>query len=99
MGAIFTVPLARVSTLDELPGELLALSAGAGEELRGPLAQIAPELTLLVGSERTGLPPEVLERCPRQARITIAGDSLNAAMAATVALYELTRKPSRVRAS
>ena len=99
MGAIFTVPLARAEGPAQLPGELLALSAGADEELRGPLDAIAPDVTLLVGSERTGLPSEVLEACPRQARITIAGDSLNAAMAATVALYELTRKPSRVRAS
>jgi TrmH family RNA methyltransferase len=99
MGAIFTVPLAHAGALEELPGERLALSAGAGEELRGPARQIAPALTLLVGSERAGLPPEVLDACPRQARITIAGDSLNAAMATTVALYELTRKPSRVRAS
>ena len=99
MGAIFTVRLAHAGELGELPGELLALSADAAEELHGPLTRIAPELTLLVGSERTGLPPEVLSACGRQARITIAGDSLNAAMAATVALYELTRKPSRVRAS
>ena len=99
MGAIFTVPLARASTLQELPGELLALSAGARDELRGPQERIAPVLSLLVGSEREGLPTEVLDACGHQARITIAGDSLNAAMAATVALYELTRKPSRVRAS
>ncbi len=99
MGAIFTVALARVSALEELPGELLGLSADAPEELCGPLERIAPTLTLLVGSERAGLGAEVLDACRRQARITIAGDSLNAAMAATVALYELTRKPSRVRAS
>ena len=99
MGAIFTVPLARVRTLEELPGELLGLSANAPDELCGPLERIAPTLTLLVGSERAGLGAEVLDACQRQARITIAGDSLNAAMAATVALYELTRKPSRVRAS
>jgi TrmH family RNA methyltransferase len=99
MGAIFAVALARVGGLAELPGELLALSPAAEEELHGPLEEIAPELTLLVGSERTGLPREVLDACSRQARITIAGDSLNAAMAATVAMYELTRKPSRVRAS
>lgn len=99
MGAIFTVPLARASTLQELPGELLALSSGARDELYGPRERIAPALSLLVGSEREGLPPEVLSACGHQARITIAGDSLNAAMAATVALYELTRKPSRVRAS
>ena len=42
MGAIFTVQLARAGALGELPGELLALSADAAEELRGPLPEIAP---------------------------------------------------------
>ena len=52
-------------------------------------------MTLLVGAERDGLPPEVLDACERQARIPIASESLNAAMAATVALYEMTRRPHR----
>ena len=55
-------------------------------------------MTLLVGAEREGLPGEILARCDHVARIPIASDSLNAAMAATVALYELTRRPSRVPA-
>ena len=33
-------------------------------------------------------------QCEREARIPIATESLNAAMAATVALYEMTREPS-----
>ncbi|HEY5194181.1 MAG TPA: RNA methyltransferase [Solirubrobacteraceae bacterium] len=48
-------------------------------------------LTLLVGAERDGLPAEVVEACDRVAHIPIASESLNAAMAATVALYEMTR--------
>ena len=61
-------------------------------------------LTLLVGAEREGLPQAVLAACEREARIPIASESLNAAMAATVALYEVTRQPeaqvsSRVRAA
>ena len=49
--------------------------------------------TLLVGAEREGLPKEIVAACERTAHIPIDGaaDSLNAAMAATVALYELTR--------
>ena len=46
-------------------------------------------MTLMVGAEREGLPADVVARCDRVAHIPIAGDSLNAAMAATVALYEL----------
>ena len=89
MGAIFDVPVARVSALDELPGERVALAARAGAVLSGPATG---ELTILVGAERDGLPREVLAACERVAHIPIVTESLNAAMAATVALYELTRE-------
>jgi TrmH family RNA methyltransferase len=88
MGAIFAVPLARARGVDELPGERIALVAHAGEPL-GDLGPTAP-LTLLVGSERDGLPAEVLAACERVVHIPIASDSLNAAMAAAIALYEMT---------
>jgi TrmH family RNA methyltransferase len=55
-----------------------------------------PALTLLVGAEREGLPDELVKACERVARIPIASDSLNAAMAVTVALYEMTRPSTRV---
>jgi RNA methyltransferase, TrmH family len=87
MGAIFAVPVTRAN-VDELPGERVALVAGRGEPLRGP---VAGELSLVVGAEREGLPDEVVEACHRVAHIPIASDSLNAAVAAAVALYELTR--------
>ncbi|HSZ04409.1 MAG TPA: RNA methyltransferase [Solirubrobacteraceae bacterium] len=105
MGAIFTVALARVSDLTQLPGERVALRAQADELLRGPGASGAGDagpgagaITLLVGAEREGLPDDVIAGCERSARIPIASDSLNAAMAATVALYEMTtrsRPPGR----
>jgi TrmH family RNA methyltransferase len=104
MGAIFSVPLARVQDVRELPGERVALYAAAEQSLWELAGQRAPARTLLVGSERHGLPAEVLAQCEHAARIPIASDSLNAAMAATVALYELTRRAagagqsSRVRA-
>jgi TrmH family RNA methyltransferase len=96
MGAVFSVPLARASGADELPGERIALVPGAGEALRGPAHG---PLTLLVGAEREGLPAELLAACERAVRIPIGSESLNAAMAATVALYEMTRQPSRVPTS
>jgi len=104
MGAIFTVALAHVNDLDQLPGRLVALAADAPEVLRGPLEDSAAgaragagegAVTLLVGSERDGLPDELIAACGHVARIPIASDSLNAAMAATVALYEMTRRPCR----
>lgn len=88
MGAIFAVALARVDDPARLPGERIALAAGAAAPLRGPARGA---VTLLVGAERDGLPQELLAGCERTARIPIASDSLNAAMAATVALYEMTR--------
>jgi TrmH family RNA methyltransferase len=39
-----------------------------------------------------------VDACERTAQIPIAADSLNAAMAATVALYELTRQANRLAA-
>jgi TrmH family RNA methyltransferase len=117
MGAIFTVSLAHVSDIADLPGQRIALVAGAGEPLRGPEDAGAGDrseigqprgaglgggergadgaVTLLVGSERDGLPEEIVAACERVASIPIATDSLNAAMAATVALYELTRRSYR----
>ena len=88
MGALFALPVARVARVDELPGERIALVAHAGEPLR---ATAAADVSLLVGAERSGLPAAVVAACDRVAHIPIAGESLNAAMAATIALYELTR--------
>jgi TrmH family RNA methyltransferase len=52
--------------------------------------------TLLIGAERDGLSSETVEEADHLAHIPIATDSLNAAMAATVALYELRiRMPAR----
>ncbi len=52
----------------------------------------SPEsLTLLIGAERDGLPDEVVAAADEVVQIPIATHSLNAAMAATVALYEVTR--------
>jgi TrmH family RNA methyltransferase len=86
MGAIFTVPVKRVKAVDELPAPRVALVAHAGEELTGPAG------TLLVGAEREGLGEDVVAACDRVAHIPIVGDSLNAAMAATVALDRVARR-------
>jgi len=87
MGAVFAVPLARAEPA-VLPGRRVALVAGEGQPLTGPANG---EVTLLVGAERDGLPADVVSGCEEVAHIPIRSESLNAAMAATVALYELTR--------
>lgn len=88
MGALFAVPVARVAAVAQLPGEPVALVARRGEPLRGP----AGDVTIVLGAEREGLPDDVVAGCARVAHIPIASESLNVAMAATVALYELTRR-------
>jgi RNA methyltransferase, TrmH family len=90
MGAIFEMALAQVSSVDALPGQRVALVGRAGDALARS-APVAGDLTLLLGAERTGLPADVVAACDRIAHIPIATESLNVAMAATIALYELTR--------
>jgi len=91
MGAIFSVAVARADELEQLPGTTVALAASAPVELDG-----APwpegELTLLIGAEREGLPEAIVAAAGEARSIAIDGDSLNAAMAATIALYSCTRK-------
>jgi TrmH family RNA methyltransferase len=100
MGAVFGVPLARASTIAELPGATIALVTEGGASLgelwrsmhaTGASGAKVRELTLLIGGERDGLPPELADQADHVAHIPIATHSLNAAMAATVALYEVTR--------
>jgi TrmH family RNA methyltransferase len=88
MGAIFVVPVARVTSVQELPGTTIALDARRGEPLRGPAQG---DVSLVVGAERAGLPADVVDACDRAAHIPIRNESLNAAMAATLAAYELSR--------
>jgi TrmH family RNA methyltransferase len=92
MGAIFSVPVSHAEALEALPGRKVALVPGAG----APIAEIAPagEVTVLIGAEREGLPDEVVRGADDVAHIPIRTNSLNAAMAATVALYELARRIS-----
>jgi TrmH family RNA methyltransferase len=89
MGAVFTVPLARATTLGDLPGETVALDAVASVPLDALV--LSDTVTLLVGAERAGLPADVISASDQVARIPIVSHSLNAAMAATVALYEASR--------
>jgi RNA methyltransferase, TrmH family len=108
MGAIFAVPVARAAAaapIADLPGQTIALVAGAGVALadvdafdhrmggqKRPRHDLPPA-TLLIGAEREGLPDAIIAESDHIAHIRIATNSLNAAMAATVALYELTRMP------
>ena len=89
VGALFRVPLAR---FDEVTGRRIALAVRDGR----PLADIdlQPPVTFVLGSEREGLPEDVLAACDGVGSIPQAGpaESLNVAMAGTIALYELARR-------
>jgi tRNA G18 (ribose-2'-O)-methylase SpoU len=73
------------ATLYDLPSSA-ALSPETAD-LRGPAA-------LLVGSEGSGLPPEIERSADHLLRIPVAApvESLNAAIAASVLLYEAARQ-------
>jgi TrmH family RNA methyltransferase len=86
MGAIFALAPARVETLKDMPGTVVALAAREGEPL-GAAGWPEGEITLLVGGEREGLPAEVAAQAGQLRHIPIEGDSLNAAIAASIALY------------
>jgi TrmH family RNA methyltransferase len=86
MGSIFARPPSS-ATLDALDGQKVALDARAGRELRE--VRLARPVVLVLGSERGELPEgEGLEAV----RIPVHADSLNVAMAATVALYEVANR-------
>lgn len=89
MGSVFARPPARAE-LPELTGTRLALDAGAGTSLGE--AEVQPPVVICLGAERQGLPGELSEEVDARVRIPMrpdGPDSLNVAMAATVALYEL----------
>jgi TrmH family RNA methyltransferase len=89
VGSIFRVPL---SDFEEPAGKRVALVPGDGIPL--PELDSGGDVVLVLGAEREGLPPEVLERCDERASIPQpgGGESLNVAMAGAIALYELARR-------
>jgi RNA methyltransferase, TrmH family len=92
MGALFEVPVARVRAVEELPGRTIALVTRGGRPLHEIVARPHEVVSLVVGAEREGLPDEIVSGCDEVAHIPITSESLNAAMAATIALYECNRR-------
>jgi TrmH family RNA methyltransferase len=86
MGSTFRVPLPEF----ELRNAVALVPAG-GE----PLDELDARryATFVLGSEREGLPEDIVARCDAQATIPVQSvDSLNVAMAGTVALYAHSRR-------
>ena len=98
MGSVFAVPLAGAGPARP-PGHEDRARPRRGRALLSVVWRSTPvyarssakEVALLVGSEREGLPDAVVGHADVVAHIPIQTDSLNAAMAVTIALYELTR--------
>lgn len=91
MGSLFARPPAR-APFEALGGTTVALEREAGV----PLAAVQAEgpLVLCLGAERAGLPEAIRAAASVRAHIPLrpdGPDSLNVAMAATVALYERSR--------
>jgi RNA methyltransferase, TrmH family len=87
-GAVFRVPTAP---FDDVDARRIALVAHGGR----PLHQVSHEvpISFVLGAEREGLPEDVVAGCDEAASIAIApsAESLNVAMAGTLALYEFRR--------
>jgi TrmH family RNA methyltransferase len=84
MGSVFARPPARAG-LDGIRARPLALDPQAEREL-AEVEVVAP-LVLVLGSERGELPEGVVA-----ARIPVRADSLNVAMAATIALHDVVHR-------
>jgi RNA methyltransferase, TrmH family len=88
-GSLFRVP---VGSFDEVDGRRIALVAHGGPSLRS--VDLTEPVVFVVGSEREGLPDDVLAGCEEVATIPTAGgvESLNVAAAGAIALYEWSRR-------
>lgn len=95
MGAIFSLDLVKsdwgpfTDWLSQNRVTLIGTSDRATTDYQA--VQYQPPLTLLMGSERQGLPDDMIRACDRLVRIPMVGrtDSLNLAVATGVVLYEI----------
>ena len=94
MGAIFAVPLARGSATWRAAGAAdRAVRGRAGGRCADAPPTAPTDADAAVGAERDGLPAERRRGLRARTRASRSPrESLNAAMAATVALYEMTRR-------
>jgi TrmH family RNA methyltransferase len=87
MGAVFAQPFAR-GAVAATPGPRAALVAHGG----APLESLGSPATLCLGSERDGLPEEVLAECGTRVTIRLrpSAESLNVAAAAAIAMQRIS---------
>jgi RNA methyltransferase, TrmH family len=92
MGSIFHVPVAReiesVDFLAEAGSAGFGLAAAVPEEGGTPESLPRGRLVVCIGSEGSGLPEAVIRACEMEVGIPSLAPSLNAAVAASILLYE-----------
>ena len=92
MGSIFHAPVARQLDTQEFLGLARASSfltvAATPEGGEAPRSVAAEKVVILVGAEGSGLPEEVLGACDLRVTLPARASSLNAAVAASILLYE-----------
>ena len=92
MGSIFARPPARAN-LAELDGTKVALDPGATSALDD--VPVSPPAVICLGAEREGLPADAGAQADARVRIPMrpdGPDSLNVALAAAVALFEVANR-------
>jgi TrmH family RNA methyltransferase len=99
MGAVFTVPVVAAVQPDEFldwaaASGVTVVATSARESVSCWQAALTPPLALLLGSEGSGLPAELLSAAGERVAIPMTGtaESLNLAVAAGILLYEVRRR-------
>ncbi|MEI7560591.1 MAG: RNA methyltransferase [Actinomycetes bacterium] len=89
MGSVFAVPLVVGAGIKDLPGVKVGLVGGAAETAGLP----DEDVVLILGAERLGLSSATLELCNSTWSIPMPGgaESLNAAVACSIAMYAVNR--------
>ena len=92
MGSIFHAPIARevlpLPFLTEAEASGFATTAAVLQGGERPSSLPAEKLVVVVGAEGAGLPEEVIAACQQRVTIPALAASLNAAVAASILLYE-----------
>src|SRR5262249_40137991 len=99
-GAVFTLPVVAASLADITRPPLAIVAAEVNAKARYTDADLAQPTAIVIGAEASGLGADWLEAAETRVSIPVAGgsaDSLNAATAAAVILFEAVRQRDRPR--
>lgn len=97
-GSVFRSPVQRAAIADalqrlrKLQVPIAAAVAGAGNATPSPLAHLLHPVAILIGNEGAGLSHQALALASERVHIPCATESLNAAVAGSLLLYEVQRQ-------